>query len=64
MKEAMFRKKQIQTILSATHTVTAKLLKGKMFWIKCSFAQTMEKKYWFYFKGCIDACGPNSEGLT
>lgn len=43
MKEGMWRKKQIQTILSATHTVTAKLLMGKMFWIECSFAQTVEK---------------------
>lgn len=44
MKEAMWKKKQIQPILSATHTVTAKLLKGKMFWIECNFAQSMEKK--------------------
>lgn len=64
MKEAMWREKQIQTILSATHTVTTILLKGKMFWIECSFAQNTEKTYRLYFKGCIDVCGPNSDCLT
>lgn len=62
MKETMWRKKQIQTILPATHTVTEKLLKGKMFWIECNFAQTVGRK--LFFEGSIDACEPNSDGIT
>lgn len=64
MKETMWRKKQIQTILPATHTVTEKLLKGKMLWIECNFAQTVGKKQnkTVIFEGCIDV-GPTVMAL-
>lgn len=65
MKEAMWKKKQIQTILSATHTVTAKLLNGKRcFGLNAVLLRLWKKTYRSCFKGCIDACGPNSNGFT
>lgn len=66
MKEATWRKKQIQTILSATHTVTAKLQEGKTKGLELMrfCLDLWRKRYRLYYEGRVDACGPNSNALS
>lgn len=64
-KEVKLKKKQIQTILSATHTVTVKLQEGKtevaeLMW----FCSDLGKKHnRSCYKDCVDARGANSDAL-